>query len=293
VRQQDRNPAEGPGMPNEEKTVSSTSGTKKSANRRRALTLGGAAAAALAGSAMSAGKANAHGTQGDITSNTSDPAIHGINTSVGPAIMGENTYGGGPGAVFGHSAGLPPGVRGDSDNGFGVEGKGLLGGLYGMADGFNREAVRGYAPKGKGIVGISDELTGVSGVGPEGVRGHGIDVGVHGFGSDVGVGVHGVGRTGVKAEVTGALADVGFGLEVVGKAKFSTAGAGNIPKGTSSATVANPAVTANSHITVTLTGNPGRAQVRWVNRQPGTGFVVHLNRKAQKATPFTFLIVEP
>ena len=281
MRKQGGNPTSGPSAPNEERTPAFSDITKQSANRRRVLTLGATAAAALAGGAVSAEKAHAHGTQGDITSNNSDPAIHGINTSVGPAIMGENTYGGGPGAVVGHSVGLPPGVRGDSDHGFGLEGKGLLGGVHGMADGSNREAVRGYAPKGKGVVGISDDLIGVSGFGPTGVQGLGPDVGVHG-----------IGRTGVKAEHSDVHSD-GVALEVVGKARFSTAGAGTVPGGTASATVANSAVTADSHITVTLTGDPGRAQLRWVQRQPGTGFVVHLNRKTKTVTSFTFLIVEP
>jgi hypothetical protein len=85
----------------------------------------------------------------------------------------------------------------------------------------------------------------------------------------------------------------GVALEVVGKARFSTGGAGTVPALAASAKVANPAVTAVSHITVTLTDNPGRVRLRWVQRQPGTGFIVHLNRKAKRATPFTFLIVEP
>jgi hypothetical protein len=257
---------------------------KQPANRRRALTLGAAAAGALAGSAFWAEKARAHGTQPDVTSNNSDPAIHGINTSVGPAILGETTTGNSPGGVQGRSAGLAPGVRGDSDSGFGVEGKGGLGGIHGMVDGFNREAVRGFAPQGKGVVGISNDLVGVAGFAPTGVSGLGTGT--------VGVGVHGVGVTGVKAELAGFAAD-GFALEVIGKASFSTAGAGSIPVAASSASVANPAVTADSHITVTLTGDPAPADLRWVERQPGAGFIVHLSRKAQNATPFTFLIVEP
>jgi hypothetical protein len=217
-------------------------------------------------------------------SSSSDPAVHGINTNIGPGILGESTITttGAAGAVIGRSAGLAPGVLGDSGQGFGVEGKGELGGVHGSADGFNRDGVRGDAPQGTGVAGTSNQLIGVSGFGP---------TGVYGLGSSIGV--HGVGRTGVKAELTQSAATVGFALQVVGKSSFSTSGAGNIPKGASSATVANPAVTAQSHITVALAGNPGRAELRWVDRQPGTGFIVHLTRKVKTGTPFTFLIVEP
>jgi hypothetical protein len=31
----------------------------------------------------------------------------------------------------------------------------------------------------------------------------------------------------------------------------------------------------------------------WVERQPGSGFVVHLISRVGAATPFTYLIVEP
>jgi|RhiMethySRZTD1v2_1073278.scaffolds.fasta_scaffold286407_1 hypothetical protein len=218
-------------------------------------------------------------------SNTTDPAIYGINTHLGPAVLGESTItttGGTPGAVVGRSSGGAPGVRGDSGQGYGVEGQGELAGVRGMANGFNRNGVRGDAPHGVGVVGISNDIYGVSGWGP---------TGVHGLGAVVGV--HGVGRTGVKAELAGFAAGVGFALEVVGRSSFSTAGAGSIPSGNSSATVTSSAVTAQSHITVTLAGDPGRAVLQWVDRQPGTGFVVHLNRTVNTATPFTFLIVEP
>lgn len=217
-------------------------------------------------------------------SNTSDPAIYGINTNIGPGVLGENTVTttGTLGAVIGRSAGLAPGVRGESGEYFGVEDQGELAGVSGTAFGFNREGVRGYAPYGKGVVGLSNDLTGVLGFG---------STGVHGLGPVVGV--HGVGTTGVKAELAGFAGGVGFALEVVGKSRFSTAGSGSIPSGTSSATIANSAVTGQSHVSVTVTGNPGRAQLQWVDRQPGTGFVVHLSRKVRTATPFTFLIVEP
>jgi len=56
--------------------------------------------------------------------------------------------------------------------------------------------------------------------------------------------------------------------------------------------VNNPAITANSHITVTLAADPGSAQVLWVKRQAGS-FTLHLTRSVSNATSFTYLIVEP
>jgi hypothetical protein len=57
--------------------------------------------------------------------------------------------------------------------------------------------------------------------------------------------------------------------------------------------VSNAAVTAESHITITLTANPGApARVHWVARQAGS-FTVHLTQAVSTATSFTYLIVEP
>lgn len=53
----------------------------------------------------------------------------------------------------------------------------------------------------------------------------------------------------------------------------------------------NAAVTTNSHITVTLTADPGSAQILWVQKQTGS-FTIHLTRAVTNATSFTYLIVE-
>ena len=90
--------------------------------------------------------------------------------------------------------------------------------------------------------------------------------------------------------------DGGLALEVTGRARFSTAGAGAVPQGQNSAFVANEAVTANSHVTVTLVGNPGSRQLQWVERNSGLGFTVHLTSAPPPGRPetdFTYLIVEP
>ncbi len=83
-------------------------------------------------------------------------------------------------------------------------------------------------------------------------------------------------------------------LAVVGKASFSTAGAGVVPAKKRRAEVSNPAVTADSHVTVTFTGkNPGQVWVSWVERHPGSGLTVHLSGRVPTDLPFTYLIVEP
>jgi hypothetical protein len=92
----------------------------------------------------------------------------------------------------------------------------------------------------------------------------------------------------VLAEHTGT----GRGLAVKGRASFSSCGSDIIAAGGTSKTVNNPAVNANSHITVTLSTNPGSAQVLWVQRQEGS-FTLHLTRSVTNATSFTYLVVEP
>lgn len=154
------------------------------------------------------------------------------------------------------------------------------------------------------IRGFSALETGVRGIGVTGVAGNGTEVGVFGFGGDPrvtpGIGVRGLTQSGVGVEAE-ALEDNATALRVLGSAQFSTAGSGTIAAGQDSASVTNATVTALSHITVTLTGDPGQASsspgakpvVAWVERQPGTGFVVHMSRPVRFATPFTYLIVEP
>src|SRR5829696_9139037 len=117
-------------------------------------------------------------------------------------------------------------------------------------------------------------------------------VGVEGR-SGGGKGVHGAASAspgiGVFAEHTGS----GRALAVTGRAGFSSCGSGTIAAGQASRTVSNPAVTAESHITVTLTANPGAsARIHWVARQAGS-FTVHLTQRVSSSTSFTYLIVEP
>jgi hypothetical protein len=167
-----------------------------------------------------------------------------------------------------------------------------------------------YAVDAKGYIGVQargDEIGancfgsvyGVQGFGAVGVRGHGGDTGVEGsssFGDGV-VGYTSENGAGVRA-VALYSSSTATALHVEGVAKFSTAGSGTIGSRQDSGFIPNSRVTALSHITVTLTADPGTAStggpavVVWVERQPGSGFLVHLSRRVARDTSFTYLIVE-
>jgi hypothetical protein len=245
--------------------------------------LGAAAAGAVASGMLKADEAQAdHGTINAVSA-TDDPAIHGHNSSGGPGIAVEGTTTGSDGI----------GVLGRGY--IGVQGEGGLAGVAATGTDYGLSAY-GYT---HGVISSSHE------VGVQGSADSEYGVGIHGVALDKGennTGVLGTAwRSGVavKAKVTGG--DGATALQVEGKAKFSTAAASTIPAGQDSASVSNSLVTAQSHVTVTLTGDPGQASsspgtkpvVVWVERRPGTGFVVHLSRPVRFATPFTYLIVEP
>lgn len=203
-------------------------------------------------------------------------------------VMGlSHLRGGPPGEVSGPAAGVRgvsgtgPGVAGGSQSGPGVAGHSQSG-----------QGVEGHSQSGHGVLGCSESAYGVAGHSQSGV---GLDghspTGVGVAGSSVSsIAVKGDSQTGTGVQ---AESQTGLALDVAGKARFSTAGTGVVPARADAATVDNPAVTAASHITVTFTGDPGRASVAWVERQPGSGFIVHLSGKSRWAVPFTYLIVEP
>ncbi len=165
----------------------------------------------------------------------------------------------GPGGPTGFGAGL--GVSGMSGSGDGVGG----GSESGAGGTFSSQS-------GIGVIGRSESNTGVAGVSP---------------GENPGVWAESATGEGPWEP------DGGLALAVVGKARFSTAGVEVVPAKVNAVAVSNSAVTAVSHITVTFTGDPGRASVVWVERQPGIGFTVHLSGRPRSAVPFTYLIVEP
>jgi hypothetical protein len=146
--------------------------------------------------------------------------------------------------------------------------------------------VQGNSGPGTGVVGINHSETGLAIPFAAGVRGKapGEVPGVHAVSGPP------------KGTEGGDVLDKGVALRVDGKARFSTAGAGTIPTGQNSVSVFNPAVTADSHITVTLVSNPGNRVLRWVERNAGAGFTVNLLQTQpgpKPATGFTYLIVEP
>jgi len=182
-------------------------------------------------------------------------------------------YGPAPG-VHGIS-GTGPGVRGRSQSGPGVEGRSLSG-----------PGLSAYSESGPGAGGDSASGPGVLGQSP------GPGGGVLGLAPADAPAVHAYSGW-YPAKGVPPTPDGGLALDVVGKARFSTAGAGIVRARREAATVENPAVTADSHITVTFTGDPGAASVAWVERQPGTGFIARLSSRPRWDVPFTYLIVEP
>jgi hypothetical protein len=307
----------------------------ESRSRRNLLkALGVAAAGAVAGGVLSPGVAEAHGTL-HVDSNNSDPAIHGNNTADGPGLEGTGVTG--PGvhglsnavAVEGE-CGPGIGVHGVTDSGFAVkaeafngtgvkvdvssgtgmrvdvtEGVGVTAHTLGSGNavegfGHNGIGVRAFSMGGTALNAesqIGDAIVAFAGANGTGVRARSaFGSGVEGVSDGLGIGVSGICGEGTALYGRSSL---GTALEVVGTAKFSTAGSGIIPASQDSAFVDNAAVTAKSHVTVTLTGSPGIPSagslptILWVDRQPGTGFVLHMTRKVGPATPFTYLIVEP
>lgn len=143
-------------------------------------------------------------------------------------------------------------------------------------------AVRGIASSG-----FPDPIFG-GGPG-EGVQGSsGTGTGVVGIATGTGIGVEA--RAGVGGDSLDAIA-----LNVRGKSRFSTAGAAVIPGGEEMLFVANPAVTGESHISLTLAGDPRQSQVSWIEQDPSAGFTVHLSRPLRKRqdVPLTYFIAEP
>jgi len=299
-------------------------------NRRRLLGLIGAGAAGTAIALLSAdpAKAGHDGTNTlhlgednsvnavttlsseNLTDPPEDRVSLQVHTNIGRALGGASAFGVG---VSGHSnAGeapsFPPvGVEGTAHNdGIGVRGQSKAGEGTGAGAG---AGVVGESGSGPGVTGDSQGGPGVAGHSwnSDGVIGisEGAGFGVVGNSTD-GPGVLGHNLSGSAPGVwglndgdgPGVLAESANGpaLSVLGPAHFSTAGAGVIPDGANSVFVASAAVTADSHISVTLAGDPGGNRVlQWVERDPGLGFTVHLSSApppARPATNFTYLIVE-
>lgn len=225
-------------------------------------------------------------------------SVHGYGLGAGSSYGVGLWAGGGSGGIQAWSwdtIGAFPGVRSHSDVATGVlgvsqisfaylfraPGTGVLGvGTKGGVRGEVRDEAGDISADGIGVLGTSGVASSPIEEGI-GVRGEGSSTGVHGR-SDNG--------TGVKAESANGTA-----LEVVGKASFSITGTGVIDKNTNSAVIADPNVTVDSIILVTLTSDPGNpmASVQWFERNPGVGFTLHLAARVRNPTTFSYIILEP
>jgi hypothetical protein len=293
--------------------------SSENASRRRLLTLMGAGGAAALATLMSSTEAQA-GHDGTNTMHLGESnavaagstTSHNANTE-GPGLILSNSHSSGS-AVHAHQpVGVYVNVDRDALQLENTSTHELAGGISATVHG-GPHGVEGVAypseefHKGIGVRGVSTNESGDYGEGPGiGVLGNtGSGVGVHGFSSDNGTGVKGESETGVGvrglANSTSAIGVrainnlEGLALAVTGKARFSTAGSGKVPAGENSGFVENAQVTNDSHISVTLTSNPGQREVRWVERNPGSGFTVHMSAlpvDKRRRTSFTYLIVEP
>lgn len=248
----------------------------------------------------------------------------------GIASLPTGGFGAGAGNGVHGVSGTGAGVRGESQSGTGVTGSSATGtgGQFSSGSG-NALSVLGRATMTADVAAVAGDtlfventqageggggaISAVAQGGGHAVEGiaNGLGVGVRGvagadpFGEGPGDGVHGSSGTGigVLGHITGAGIGVearsespeGIALQVRGSARFSTAGSATILAGTDSAFVANPAVTEESHISVTFVSEPGSRQLTWVDRHPDTGFTVHTASQSKKApeTSLTYLVVEP
>jgi hypothetical protein len=222
------------------------------------------------------GNANVGNSKTSLTTNVEDPAL-----------FVENTGGGTNSAI--HVRYVNPQAGGPA-----IVAEGNVIGLLAAAAHKDGNAIIGATSATSGTA------TGVQGVTegffPQEPR---VLCGVHGF-ANTGTGVRGDSQSGFGVS---AASPQGIALKVEGKSAFATAGNGVIQAGMSHITVPEVHVTAQSHITVTLTGNPRShsisclwcraAAVDWIERLAGVGFVIHLSRKFANKTPFSYLIVEP
>jgi hypothetical protein len=228
----------------------------KGLGRRKVLGLAVASAGAL-GATMATGgqvRANHLTTQVSAFSDNAEPAVNAINGDGGPAVAGKSGSGWG---VVGDT---------DSNSYAAVEG-------HNANAGFNAAGVRGTsAGNGMGVDGQTVNGRGVSGT------------------SQNGTGVFAGSLSGIALD---ASAPNGDAIRVNGKARFSHLAFNTIPAGQPYVFVPHFAVTATTHITVSLTSDPGGAAVQWIERVPGSGFRVYLTKSVRTATTFSYFMAYP
>ena len=82
----------------------------------------------------------------------------------------------------------------------------------------------------------------------------------------------------------------GTALAVEGRASFSGVGGGTLNR-RGDAFVADPGISADAHVIVTLKGDPGKGGP-WVEIQPGKGFMVHMTEVTNRQVPFSYLVLD-
>lgn len=197
--------------------------------------------------------------------------LSGNGTNAG--VQGESTSPGGVGVVgsapfrgvFAHATGA---------TGIGVEARADHYGLYGVA--LSAGGI-GAVGEGQGAVGV-----GVDGLGPfRGMRALASGTG--------GIGIEASAPSGTGVKASGPVA-----LEAIGKSKFSTVGNGQMPGGVLDHQVNDPKVGANTYVCVQLNSDPGKALfIRFIERLPGTGFIIHLEDKTKQAVDFSYWFADP
>ena len=213
------------------------------------------------GDPASAIHAFTHGLKAIIASSDNDHEFGNVGVEGVSSLPGDDGYGLGPGFGLQGVTGTGAGVRGVSQSG--------------KPGGFDRGP-------GIGVLGSAGAGTGV--MGTSNAPGDG------GFGAGDGVGVEGQTGTGVAVR---AVAAGGRAIEAHGRAAFSTAGNGTVPRSRRQHLVLTSGVTADSHVTVTPTSDPGASCVDWVERVPALGFRIHLAATAVRPITFSYLVVEP
>jgi hypothetical protein len=215
------------------------------------------------------GNPNIGNSKTSLTANVEDPVLFVENTGIGTNSVISVRY-------VNQDAGGPA-----------IASEANVSGLHAVASNVNCDAIVGEAlaksGTATGVTGITESAS-IYSQEPRAL------CGVHGF-ANTGTGVRGDSISGFGVS---AASPQGIALRVEGKAAFATAGNGEIQHGLSHISVPETHVTAKSHITVALTGNPGNhAAVHWVERTAGVGFTIHLTNKLAHKTPFSYLVVEP
>jgi hypothetical protein len=111
--------------------------------------------------------------------------------------------------------------------------------------------------------------------------------------TQTGVGVHAMVDDVAGVAIMAQNEHGGDALHTHGRVRSDAAGSGIVAAGTDKSGI-NPCtlVTEESHVSITFTGNPNGASA-WVERLPGRGFVLHLEKAAKADLPFTYSAIDP